>query len=64
MYANMIIPSIKKGLAGSVLTQLSDVEEEENGLYTYDRMVCKVNKKSIQELNAYIYKLFRETLLK
>ena len=44
MYANMIIPSIKKGLAGSVLTQLSDVEEEENGLYTYDRMVCKVNR--------------------
>lgn len=64
MYANMIIPSIKKGLAGSVLTQLSDVEEEENGLYTYDRMVCKINKKSIQELNAYIYRLFRETLLK
>ena len=64
IYENTLIPSIKNGLAGSVLTQLSDVEEEENGLYTYDRKVLKVNKKSIQEMNAYIYKLFRETLHK
>ena len=28
-----------KGLAGAVYTQLSDVEEETNGLYTYDRNV-------------------------
>lgn len=32
----------KKGLAGAVYTQVSDVEEEMNGLYTYDRKVCKV----------------------
>ncbi len=31
-----------KGLAGAVYTQVSDVEEENNGLYTYDRKVCKV----------------------
>lgn len=34
-----------KGLAGAVYTQLSDVEEETNGLYTYDRKVCKVERK-------------------
>ena len=27
----------KKGLAGAVYTQLSDVEEEVNGIMTYDR---------------------------
>ena len=27
----------KKGLAGCVYTQLSDVEEEVNGILTYDR---------------------------
>jgi hypothetical protein len=32
-----------EGLAGFVYTQLSDVEEETNGLLTYDR---KVNKLS------------------
>ena len=30
------------GLAAAVYTQVSDVEEETNGLYTYDRKVCKV----------------------
>lgn len=33
---------IKKGLAAAVYTQLYDVEDEVNGLFTYDRKVCKV----------------------
>lgn len=32
-----------EGLAGYVYTQLSDVEEETNGLLTYDRRVCKLS---------------------
>jgi hypothetical protein len=32
----------KKGLAAAVYTQLSDIEDEVNGLLTYDRKVCKV----------------------
>ncbi len=38
-------PLIKKGLCGAVYTQLSDVEEEMNGLLTYDRKVCKLISK-------------------
>lgn len=34
----------KKGLSASVYTQLSDVEEEVNGILTFDREVCKLNK--------------------
>lgn len=37
----------KKGLCGAVYTQVSDVEEEVNGLYTYDRRVCKILKDEI-----------------
>ena len=33
-----------QGLAGFVYTQLSDVEEETNGLLTYDRRVCKLEE--------------------
>lgn len=33
----------KEGLSGAVYTQLSDVEGELNGIYTYDRRVCKVS---------------------
>jgi hypothetical protein len=32
----------KEGLSAVVYTQLSDVEDEVNGLFTYDRKVCKV----------------------
>jgi hypothetical protein len=32
----------KEGLAGAVYTQVSDIEEETNGLLTYDRKVRKV----------------------
>ena len=43
MYRRMILPAIKDGLCGCIYTQLSDVEDEVNGLYTYDRKVCKVD---------------------
>ena len=50
MYEKMILPSIPDGLCGCVYTQLSDVEDEINGLYTYDRQVCKVEKDRMVEL--------------
>lgn len=34
----------KEGLAAAVYTQLSDVEEETNGILAYDRKVCKWKK--------------------
>lgn len=44
MYEKMIIPYIADGVCGCIYTQLSDVEGEINGLYTYDRKVCKVER--------------------
>lgn len=35
-------PLIAEGLCGAVYTQLSDVESEVNGLFTWDRKVCKL----------------------
>ena len=37
-----IMPLVEQGLAGAVYTQVSDIEEEVNGLMTYDRKVIKV----------------------
>ena len=42
LYENEIIPAVAKGLCGAVYTQVSDVEDETNGLLSYDRKVCKV----------------------
>lgn len=50
MYRKMILPGIPKGVCGCIYTQLSDVEDEVNGLYTYDRKVCKVNKEAMRQL--------------
>ena len=49
-YDRTILPVIEKGACGSIYTQLSDVEEEINGFYTYDRKVCKVNKEEMLRL--------------
>ncbi len=38
-----LFPLVHAGLSGAVYTQLSDVEEEVNGLVTYDRRVVKIS---------------------
>ncbi len=55
MYKKMILPAVKKGACGCVYTQLSDVEDEVNGLYTYDRQVCKVVKDKMQQVAEALY---------
>jgi beta-galactosidase/beta-glucuronidase len=50
LYNKEIPALIKKGLSSAVFTQLSDVEDEVNGLLTYDRKVCKVEKIKVVQL--------------
>ena len=58
LYENEIIPAIKDGLCGTVYTQVSDVEDETNGLLTYDRRVCKVDEKRVKALSDKIFAAF------
>lgn len=49
LYLDEIVPCIQNaGLCATVLTQVSDVEDETNGLVTYDRQVCKVTPERMQ----------------
>ncbi len=41
LYVTEVLPLVAKGLSATVYTQLSDVEEEINGILTYDRRVNK-----------------------
>ncbi len=43
LYREQIEPLKEKGLCAAIYTQLSDVEDETNGLLTYDRAVKKVD---------------------
>ena len=45
LYKHQILPAHSEGLSASVYTQLSDVEDELNGLVTYDRRVVKLSPK-------------------
>ncbi len=45
LYRNRVIPAVKKGLCAAIYTQISDVEDEINGLLTYDRKVSKGDPK-------------------
>lgn len=49
-YETDVIPYIPQGLCGTIYTQATDVEDETNGFYTYDRKICKVNTSRMQEL--------------
>ena len=42
LYEGQVLPLIEEGLSGVVYTQLSDIEEEVNGLVTYDRKIIKI----------------------
>ena len=50
LYREGLLPQIRRGLCGCILTQVSDVEEETNGLVTYDRMVIKADREAMQSL--------------
>ncbi|MFA9465472.1 MAG: glycoside hydrolase family 2 protein [Velocimicrobium sp.] len=50
LYLKEVIAQKKKGLCASIYTQVSDVEDETNGLLTYDRRVLKVDKEEMQKI--------------
>lgn len=46
-----VLPLIEKGLSAFIYTQVSDVENEVNGLYTYDRAVLKLDAQTVKNIN-------------
>ena len=59
LYINEVVPCIKnEGLAATVLTQVSDVEDETNGLLTYDRQVLKVDEEGMNSIKEALFAAF------
>jgi len=52
LYLTEIIPAAEKGLCGAVYTQISDVEEELNGMLTYDRQRVKPDEERMRSIAA------------
>lgn len=47
LYLQEVLPCIPKGLCAAVYTQISDVEDEINGILSYDRKVCKLTPETM-----------------
>ena len=58
LWEKELIPNIPKGLSASVYTQVSDIEEELNGLTTYDREVMKVDPARMRRENKMLLEAF------
>ena len=50
LYITKVLPAIQRGLCAAIITQVSDVEDEINGMLTYDRRVCKADPESMQQI--------------
>ena len=52
LYLDEIVPCVKEGLCAAIYTQVSDVEDEINGLLTYDRKVEKLDAEKLLPVAA------------
>lgn len=58
LFREVVLPAVKDGISATVYTQLSDVEEEINGILTYDREVLKLDAALVREWNLKLRNLF------
>ena len=47
LYLNQVLPCIQKGLCAAIYTQVSDVEDEINGVLSYDRKLTKLTPETM-----------------
>ncbi len=59
LWEEQIYPNLKEGLSAAIYTQTSDIEEEINGLMTYDREVSKFDENILRDLHARLLEMFR-----
>ncbi|MBR6108772.1 MAG: glycoside hydrolase family 2 [Clostridia bacterium] len=56
LYLEELLPLVKQGLSAAVYTQVSDVEDETNGLMTYDRRVMKLSAEEAARISEALKK--------
>jgi hypothetical protein len=59
LYLDEVVSMIDRGLSAAVYTQVSDVEDETNGLLTYDRQVLKVSPERITAIYKKLFDAFK-----
>ena len=60
LFTHEVLPPAREGLAASVYTQVSDVEDEINGLFTYDRAAMKLREDAVRKINDALKETIKE----
>ena len=55
LYLEQVIPAYERGLCAAIYTQVSDVEDEINGLMSYDRKVIKLSAKRMRSIGEKLW---------
>ena len=63
LYITKVLPAIQRGLCAAIITQVSDVEDEINGMLTYDRRVCKADAESMQQIARALQDAFAKSCI-
>ena len=58
LWEEEIYPNLQYGLCSAIYTQTSDIEEEINGVLTYDREIVKLDEDQVKEMNDKLYGMF------
>lgn len=51
LYLEEALPLVKNGVSALIYTQISDIEDETNGFFTYDRRIIKVNFERFKNIS-------------
>ena len=60
LYSEELVPLAEEGLCAAIYTQVSDVEDETNGMLTYDRKVLKVRPEELAEFGPLLQEAVRK----
>jgi hypothetical protein len=60
LYYEQVLPAVKTGLCAAIYTQVSDVEDETNGLLSYDRKVEKLTPARMLPIVEALQKAIQE----
>ncbi len=56
LYRREVLPAVRRGLTAAIYTQVSDVEDEINGVFTYDREAAKLDAETARRINEALRK--------
>ena len=59
-FIGQILKFQENGLSAAVYTQWTDLENEMNGIYTYDRKVIKLDKERVTRANRSTWEVYRD----